>query len=290
MLDRGTRTTIAKHGVDYLFEDVTSIIGKSDFTIANFESSACDTSLKPQIKKFTFRAKPEWLSALLRNGITHVSIANNHSFDFGEVGFRQTTENIKSHGINLLTFCDSNASICEKNGSSIAIFSTNFLAKSSGSFCVENEFILARHIKHFKAIHPASVVIIFIHWGTEMQPTPSARQIMLAHEIIDAGADAIVGHHPHVVQSVELFKGRYIFYSLGNFIFDFSKASAKYGIVAKFSISKGVITSVQAIPYNINKSKPTPMNDVAAEELIQTIQQLSPTVKFKRSHDVWKIL
>jgi len=290
MLDRGTRTTIEKYGTDYLFGDTKSIFGESDFTIANFESTACDTSLLPQKKLYTFRARAEWISALPRNGVTHVSVANNHSLDYGEEGFRQTIDNIKSSGLNLLTYCDSIPTVCENGGSRIAIFSTNFLAKSSCSSCGEDEVSLIRHIKNYKAVNPATLVVVFIHWGTEMQSIPTARQVRQAHEIVDAGADAIVGHHPHVVQTLEVFKGRYIFYSLGNFIFDFSKAPGNKGLITQFSISNGSIQSVEAIPYSIRKSKPTPMDEASAEMFMQTIQQLSPTVKFKKNHGVWKVI
>lgn len=290
MLDRGTRTTIDRYGTDYLFGDIKNIFEESDFTVANFESTACDTSLIPQKKLYTFRAKAEWISALPRNGVTHVGVANNHSLDFGEEGFLQTIENIKSCGLNVLTYCDSIPSVCEKEGSRIAIFSTNFLAKSSCSSCGEDEVSLIRHIKNYKVVNPATLVVVFIHWGTEMQSTPTARQVRQAHEIVDAGADAIVGHHPHVVQTVEVFKGRYIFYSLGNFIFDFSKAPGNIGLITQFSISDGTIQSVEVIPYSIRKSKPTPMDDVSAEEFMNAIQQLSPTVKFKKCHGVWKVI
>lgn len=290
MLDRGTRTTIEKHDANFLFGDFKSIFKQSDFTIANFESTVCDTSLKPQLKKFTFRAKPEWLLALVTGGVTHVGVANNHSYDYGAEGFRQTVESIKASGIGLLTYCDSVPTICEKNGSRIALFSTNFLAKGSCSFCAENEVSLIRYIKEYKAANPTTVVVVFVHWGTEMQPTPTATQVRQAHKIVDAGANAIVGHHPHVVQTVERFKGRYIFYSLGNFIFDCSKPPSNQGVVAKFTISNGEIESVHTIPYSIYKSKPTPMSNSAATQYIQTIQQLSPTVKFEKSHGVWEVI
>lgn len=295
MLDRGTRTTIKNNDINFLFKDVREIFSSCDFTIANFECVACDTLLKPVNKQFVFRANPEWLSAIHDNGITHVTLANNHSFDFGEEGIKQTIANLKHYGIHPIGYNADDNPICsptiiEKNGNNIAVFSCCFLKQLNNSTCNENAYSLSENIKAFKKAHPDYFVFVCLHWGIELKSKPTAEQVEQAHLIINSGADAIIGHHPHVVQTIENFKGKYIFYSIGNFIFDNNHPPASRGIFPVFSLSEKRITPVEIIPFNIVTSKPELMTKEESEDYMKEIGSVSTNIKLKQSDGSWKIL
>ena len=273
MLDRGVRKEIEKHSPGFLFSDVKNILNHSDLTIANFESTACDTTFKSIQKQFTFRANPEWLSAIYNAGIHYVTIANNHSFDFCYEGFKQTVAHLQDHHIIPIGFCNDTSSVCKPGlihvkGNNIAVFASSLVSQKNKYICTESVSKLAEQIIAFRKNNPGWLVFVNLHWGFELKLNPTKEQIEQAHSLILAGADAVIGHHPHVVQSIEIFKGKYIFYSIGNFIFDNNYPSANQGIIPAFSLSKGEIVSVKIIPFTITHAKPTPMGNKESEEFI----------------------
>lgn len=295
MLDRGVRNHIEKKGMNYLFEDIKPLFKSSDIVIVNFECVASNASLSPTKKKFTFRADPKWLSSLSENGITHVTLANNHSVDFGEEGIRQTVANLNHSGITPIGYYSDETSSClptiiKKNKSSIAIFSSCFLNQKNGFICNENATTLSERIKKFKEINPSTIVFACLHWGIEMELIPTIEQIAQAHHLINSGADVIIGHHPHVVQTIENYKGKYIFYSIGNFIFDNNREPANRGIFTEFSLSNGKIKSTKIIPFNIIKSKVKRMNTKESNLFMNEISTVSQTINFKQKNENWEIL
>ena len=295
MLDRGTRHVIEVHGPDDLFGNVYHKLRSSDFTVANLECVACDTACQPVDKRFTFRANPEWLLSLYKNGITHVILANNHSCDFGDKGVKQTISNLIHVGITPIGASQNNdatsePTIIEKGKDSMAVFSSCFLKQKFRSVSSENVTCLSEKIMAFKAMHPSYIILVCLHWGIEMDVRPSSEQVEQAHELIMAGADVIIGHHPHVVQTIEFYKGKYIFYSLGNFIFDNQHSRASRGILTDLFISKGRIISIQLIPFNILKSKPFIMNIEESETFRKEINGISKTFELKQKDGIWKVL
>ena len=295
MLDRGTRHVIEVHGPDDLFGNVYHKLRSSDFTVANLECVACDTTCHPVDKKFTFRSNPEWLSSMYKNGITHVILANNHSCDFGDKGVKQTISNLIHVGIIPVGASQNNDATSEptiivKGSDSLAVFSSCFLKQKFRSISSENVTCLSEKIKAYKAMHPLCIIIVCLHWGIEMDVKPISEQVEQAHQLILAGTDVIVGHHPHVVQTIEFYKGKYIFYSLGNFIFDNQQSRASRGILTDLTVSKGRIISIQLIPFNILKSKPVIMNIEESESFRKEISGISKTLELKQNDGIWKVL
>jgi len=188
------------------------------------------TSGAPVDKVYTFRAAPSTLP-LLRQHFDAVSVANNHSGDYGSEAFRETLEQLTAArmpyfggGRNLR---EAHAPlVLEKRGLRIALLGYDEYHPRSfeagpdhpGVAWAEDEQIVLDIARARRA--GARVVLPFLHWGWENEATPSARQRELAHTLIDAGADAVIGAHPHVTQGVELYRGKPIVYSLGNFLFD----------------------------------------------------------------------
>jgi len=294
MLDRGTRSTVKNNNVSFLFDKVNHLFSSSDFSIVNLECVFCDPLLKPVDKKFVFQATPEWLSTIHDNGITHVTLANNHSFDFGEEGLQQTVYNLHKYHILPIGYNPENSAGClptviEKNEIHIAVFSSCFLQQNNRSPCNQTAAALSENIQVFKKEHPGFFVFVCLHWGVELKATPTTEQVEQAHMIINSGADAIIGHHPHVVQTIEKFNGKLIFYSIGNFIFDNSHPPSNSGIVSIFSLSKNGIGAVEITPFTIVHSRPVPMNKEGSQVFMKEIGAVSKNVKLKQYDSLWKV-
>ena len=294
MLDRGTRSTINKNGPAFLFGNIKPFLHTVDFSIANLECVVADTSLNPINKRFVFRGNPEWLSTIRDNGITHLTLANNHSFDYGEEGFRQTVSNLTRYGIQPIGFNAKKSPGCspaiiEKNETHIALFSSCFLEQQDTLICNENASVLSDKIRAFKKIHPDYLVFVCLHWGIELKSTPTPEQVEQAHLIINAGADAIIGHHPHVVQTIEHYNGKYIFYSIGNFIFDNNYPPCNTGIFAIFSLSKNEIASVGVMPFTMVRSKPILMSSEESALFMKQIGSVSKNITIKKNDSIWEL-
>ena len=234
LLDRGVRRVIERHGADHLFsQGVDSVFRAAQVVVGNLECPA--TRIKaPVFKQFIFRAEPEWLDVLQRHGITH--LANNHAIDQGRDGLMDTRRNIIKAGMVPI-----GADSCMSAAAQPVLLATEprkvwlvpslRLALENFAYlpdkpCVSQEPMdtLLERVHRLKQADSTAIVIVSLHWGGEhtMQPVP--RQRMDAHQLIMAGADVLVCHHTHTLQTIEDFKGKRIYYSIGNFIFDQSKS------------------------------------------------------------------
>ncbi|CAH0347992.1 CapA family protein [Aquabacterium sp. CECT 9606] len=212
------------------FTPFASILDSADVRVANLECVIARGG-KAEDKPYTFRAHPRVLK-LLKRHVDAVSVANNHSGDFGRSAFAEMLGRLD--GVRLPYFGggrDLNQAhtplLIERKGLRIALlgydefFPRSFEAghQHPGVAWSEDEQVVL-DIRRARSVHRADIVIPFMHWGEEHQPRANDRQRELARLMIDAGADAVVGTHPHVVQDTELYQGKPIVYSLGNFIFD----------------------------------------------------------------------
>ncbi len=220
---------LIKKGIDP-FAPFADILRSADFRIGNLECVVATMGIARD-KPYTFRAHPRVLPILKRH-FTALSLANNHSGDFGPLAFRQMLDLLDREG--LLYFGGgrnlSNAHaplMLERHGIKIALLGFNeFFPRSfeadfdkPGIAWSEDEQVEA-DIKNARTRYRADIVIVFMHWGWEHEHLASKRQHQLARLMIDSGADVVVGGHPHVTQNIEHYKGRPIFYSLGNFVFN----------------------------------------------------------------------
>lgn len=211
------------------FEHVAAALDGADFTVGNLECVVATGGSRAD-KFFTFRADPKAIRHLTRH-FDAVSLANNHTGDFGPEGLVETMERLEKG--NVRTFgAGRNAReahrpwVAVKDGLRVAVLGYNefwprsFEAgpRSPGCAWGVDEQVVA-DIKAARAA--ADAVVTFMHWGEEDVPPPNARQKALARTMIDAGADVVVGnHHPHAVAGAESYRGKLIVYSLGNFVFD----------------------------------------------------------------------
>lgn len=250
LLDRGVRYAINKQGIDQLFSPgIDSVLQASDLVVGNLECPA--TKIKaPVFKQYIFRAEPEWLSDLKRHGITHLNLANNHSIDQGREGLLDTYQNIQKVGIvpfgagrdmqeavQPVLLSDSPRRVWLVASLQLALENYAHLPDQP---CVSQQSIdaLCQQIVLLRKDDPACYVIISLHWGWENHVEVMPRQRYDAHQLIDAGADCLVCHHTHTRQPMETYRGKPIYYGLGNFIFDPQRDINRHGAIVRLTITE----------------------------------------------------
>ena len=259
LLDRGVREQINRKGVAALFDGVRPIFRNADAVVANLECPVTNIHA-PVNKKYIFRAEPAWLADVKKSGITHLVMANNHTNDQGRAGITETYKNVLSNHIIPVGYGITQDEACkpiiiEKEGIKVALFSSVLVTLENWAYLPDSPGIcqatvedLKDRIAAFKNTNPDCKVVVMLHWGAEFQETPMPEQRRQSEELVDAGADAIIGCHPHVIQPHTTYKGKPIFYSIGNFVFDQEYDAATKGLMVEliFSINKDTF-SVQPI-------------------------------------------
>ena len=220
MLDRYIRQVGEHRGYDYILDKITTMLKESDVVAGNLEgpittqNSLSIHTVEGDKNHQAFTFSPETLKMLYENNIRIVSVGNNHILDFGISGLKETRSFLKKYNIEY--FGDpreenQNVLMKEINGKKIGFISFNQFARQD----VEQ---LLSEIKNTAS--QAGFTVVFAHWGEEYEKTPDKIQLALGRSFIDAGADLVIGTHPHVIQSKEIYNSKWIYYSLGNFVFD----------------------------------------------------------------------
>lgn len=228
MFDRSVEKLIDENGATYPFEKISDFLKQADLAIGNLEGPIVKKTIQFPRSSLKFAFSEKTVGGLNFAGFDLLNLANNHTQNMGQDGLKETRETLKS--ANMDSFGD--PLVCSKD----FLFKKDNLIflgfnKTFPSTCPDEDILNA--IKEIKLSNPESFLIINIHWGSEYQLKNSKQQQELAYKIIDNGADLIIGHHPHVVQNIEKYKNKMIFYSLGNFVFDqyFSEETQKGTIV-----------------------------------------------------------
>ena len=257
-------------------------IGTYDLMMVNLEN-AVTQSVDNMEKEFVFKMKPEYLSQLCNAGISIVNCANNHAADFGSEGILETIQKLDSAGIRH-TGIGRNLSEARKpvillvNGIRIGFLGYGgdkaFIAsRTQPGTTSRNPWLILEDIKKLKP--RVDFVVVNLHWGEELETEPDSNQIVLAHRMIEDGADLIVGHHPHVLQGIERYCGKIIAYSLGNFVFGGNSRSANSETaVLKVRFMKDSM-EIQAVPVSVRNWQPAPADKVAAHRVLQCLQERS---------------
>lgn len=257
-----------KFGYDFFLESVQPFVQSADFAILNLETCVSLRGEPQKGKEFVFRSRPESLKAIKNAGFSAVSVANNHSLDFGKQAFLDTLDKLAKTGILYagggLNSDEAYApAIYVRNGVKIAFFAfTDVLppgfASGKGKAGVadsKHPEKLSKLIKGWDG--KADLIVVSMHWGKELSQTPTERQVQLAKMLVDSGADLVIGHHPHVVQPAEVYRNRLILYSLGNFIFSSGSPAGNYSLIAKVRLADtGEFREMEALPLKIVSGKP----------------------------------
>lgn len=250
LLDRGVRKHIEWGGTGRLFsKGVDSVLRSSDIVVGNLECPATEI-VAPVYKRFIFRAEPKWLQLLRQHGFTHLNLANNHSIDQGRRGLMDTWRTIVREGMVPIgagkNMREASQPVCiAMKPRKIYVLASLRLPLENYAYlpdrpCVSQENIdtLLSRIVGLKKQEPDCYIIVSLHWGIEHTTSPTLQQKIDARRIIDAGADCMICHHTHTLQTIEIYKNHAIYYSIGNFIFDQNKPLNVAACMVKLKISK----------------------------------------------------
>jgi len=261
MLSRNVGAKIVKHkDVNYPFLKVRDVLKKADAVFANLETPI--TAGAPVLTgSFSFRSDPGVEKGMKNAGISVVSLANNHTMNKGATGLRDTIKYLDKAKIAhvgagatladatkpaTLTLKGVKFAFLAYNDSDVVPASYGATVKRAGNALMDIP-TMKDAVKAAKK--KADVVIVSMHSGIEYTPTPNKRQTAFAHAAIDAGAELVIGHHPHVVQTVEKYKGKWIMYSLGNFVFDqMWSQDTRRGMIAKIRFTGSKVTGIEYSP------------------------------------------
>ena len=272
LLDRGVRRVINKHGVDHLFSDgIDSIFSSAQVVVGNLECPA--TKIQSPVQKlYIFRSEPEWLDVLRKHGITHLNLANNHSIDQGREGLTDTRNNVSKAGIvpigagnNMqeasqpVLLADTPRKVWLVASLRLALENYAYLTDKP---CVSQESMdsLLNRVHHLRKADSTAVIIVSLHWGGEHTLQPVNTQRWDAHQLIRAGADVLICHHTHTLQTIEEFHGKKIYYSVGNFIFDQPKPLNSKACIVRLKVRADDIET-ETIPIEIRNCIPTLIYD-----------------------------
>lgn len=272
---------VSKKGYDFFFKNVKNIFEKDDITVVNLEGTFTESNIKKE-KAFNFKAPKDYVNILKSGSIEIVNIANNHIYDYNEVGFTDTIDVLNSVGINYFGF--EKYYEYSKNGVKLGF---------AGIYCIEDMSCTRKidiAINELKS-RGVNTIILSFHWGIERSYKQSDIQSYLAHYAIDNGVELVLGHHPHVLQGVELYKNKYIIYSLANFSFGGNKNpsdkdSMIFQIKFKYKNNELDSSTVKIIPVsvssekNINNYQPTPATNDEYDRIMNKIQKNSIGITF----------
>jgi poly-gamma-glutamate capsule biosynthesis protein CapA/YwtB (metallophosphatase superfamily) len=257
----GMRKVIGTHGVD-LFSDVREYWSNADIVTGNLETVASDVGLKPgKLASFEMRGDPSALATLKEAGFNLLTVANNHALQHGKGAFDDTVTTLKKVGIESIGLDDEQSKktipfVFEKSGKRSVFLGYSLRPEEwsnsgiSYSHRESADSVVSEVAGFRKKVNGA--VVVSIHWGLEYLDYPGPEQLELGRKLVDAGADVIIGHHPHVLQPFEYYKDGLIIYSLGNFLFDLWHPETKPTVVALITISHGCAPKVDFKPVYID--------------------------------------
>ena len=302
MIGNHTVEYIEKYGVDYPFNATSKVLSQADIAFANLESPFTNTGTKFE-KKFNFKVPPDYAIGLIKAGFDVVTLANNHILDYGMDGLENTITVLDSIGLD---HCGAGLSlaqaqqpaIIERNGFRIAflgysmVFPEEFWAnRSMGG--TNYPYNMEKNIRQADSL--ADFIVVTFHWGAEGVNFPKDYQKFFAHTAIDCGADLVLGHHPHVLQGLEIYKNRLIAYSLGNFSFSSYSQRASESMILKVYLTTGGLLFAKIIPISVDNYEIAFQPRILSEDRADTIlahlktysESLNPTNIINDNGYVW---
>jgi len=256
MIDRHVKEKINESGLDHLLSGISDSIKIIDYDIisANLEGAVTDGGEHyAPANAYDFAFSPNLISEFKKYGFNSFTIANNHLADQGERGIIETRKNLSNLDLFYVGCIDQQVADC-----SIDIIRLHDkivgLAGYSMVYGVLDEKSMLEQVSYLNSV--SDLVIINIHWGTEYEHYFNSKQQQVGRSLIDAGADIVIGHHPHVVQGLEIYQNRPIFYSLGNYIFDqYFSSDTQEGLAVKIELKAQEIV-IELMPFFSQMSRP----------------------------------
>ena len=278
----GVTPSLDANGMGYPFENVQEIFHGTDFSFVNLECCISSGGSPVGGKEYTFRGPPGSAQALVDGGIKMVSLANNHSKDYGTTAFLDTLAHLKQAGV---AWCGAgnnaaeaySPSVLESGGRKAAfvaftgVIPDGWPATASSPGCATTTD-RQRVVDAIKAARSkADLVIASFHWGIELATAPNEEQRSLAHLAIDSGADLVLGHHPHVVQGFEVYKNRLIAYSMGNYVFSPPREISGKTLTLVAMFDPNGLVQAKVVPTVISGYHPVIMSGAPAAAWLSTI-------------------
>lgn len=251
---------IRKRGAARAFDGTRKLLAECPVNVANLETAVTNRGEKAK-KTFTFRMPPEDIPAVRAAGFNLVSLANNHTLDYGLTGLLDTFAALNANGVahagagrNVRE--SRKPAVVTANGVTVGLlsFSNTFPEEfwatddSPGTTFGHERWVIADVASLRRQV---DVVLVAFHWGAERSERPKEYQQLLAKAAVESGADAVIGHHPHVLQGIELIQGRPVLYSLGNYAFGSYSAASKDSALARFEVKNGKIDGLTIVPLNV---------------------------------------
>jgi poly-gamma-glutamate synthesis protein (capsule biosynthesis protein) len=257
---------LAREGNDYPFRALRGELADADITFGNLETPVSLNRGKPHPQKeYRFLMKPRYGEGLAAAGFDVLSVANNHTGDFGREAFLDTLKNVEAWGLRSVGGGSNDKEARRPVAVDVRGRRVAFLAYSHThpmefhatptrpGTAFPTEKIVREDVA--AACRVSDRVIVSFHWGKEYHEQPNESQRSLAHAAVDAGADAVLGHHPHTFQSVERYQGKPILYSLGNFAFGTRNDKARYGLLARLTMEEGEDPRLEIRPLLVHHAR-----------------------------------
>lgn len=265
----------------YYFQNVKNIFENDDYTVVNLEGPLTDSTNINEQKPFIFKGRPDYINILTSGGVEAANLSNNHIRDYGEAGYNDTVNILKEN--NIAYFDNANFHIEDING-----IKFGFAGFKAFNLYTKNE--IDKALKYFEE-NNVDIKIITLHGGIEYDYDFDTIKQELAHYAMDNGADLIVGHHPHILQGVEEYNGKYILYSLGNFCYGgHSNPNDKNSMIAQvtfnFEDNKYIDSNLKLIPVSIssvdytNNFQPTVLEGEEKEKVLKLVNDHSKNFNY----------
>lgn len=277
-----------QYGFDYPFRETSSLLSAADITAGNLETSITERGTPELNKQYVYRGPKEGLTPIKEAGFDFLSLANNHTMDYGWEGLSDTMDALDEADIGHAGSGNDDIeaytpAYVEGNGKKVAFVSLTQVVPKIEWKADRNHPGLAEAYSFERAVASvkeargnADVVVVMVHWGTERTDLPNKQQKSLAYALVDAGADLVVGSHPHVLQGFESYKGKWIAYSLGNFVFPgMSPATTAETGILTATCKKGGECSLQFAPMLAKLAQPAPMDPDTGKALLARLSSIS---------------
>lgn len=287
LFDRAVRNTLETAGGDRLFDGVKGALEGVDLAICNLECPLCDPACGRALpKRIRFRGDPGMAAVLRRAGFTAAGVANNHAVDWGREGFAETLRHLEAAGVMPVGGGpDRDAAFrpawFRAGGLQVALFGCLAFLPEGFPPAAERPGPAVLDIERLEAQirlarERADAVVVSFHWGPEGSAVPDSRQTEWARRAVDAGADLVIGHHPHVLQPVEHYRGALVLYSLGNFLFDNRRPDQRETVIFRCELRRGGIGGPRLLPVVLGKDhRPRTARGETARRILRGVSAMS---------------
>jgi len=289
LFDLGPRRLIAAQGGKAPLAKVAPLMRTADLTIANLETTLSNrgASVAGKPANLIFNGDPRGVASLVDAGVDVVSLANNHAMDHGKIALQDTIAVLDKAGVKHVGAGMNSAqawapAILEVKGKKIAYVTATqvvpaYFDSGASRAGIANGKNVDKVVATIRAARKkADIVIVSLHWGTEQSYTANSAQKAQARRFIDAGADVVLSHHPHVMQGIDFYKGKLIAYSLGNFLFPYKTTEGRKSFILKFDLGPGGAKNVTATPVYLGEwGRPVPQTGSSARSILGKLATIS---------------